>query len=100
MVGWLGREETVWPASGSSRPWLFRPRGGQRSPDQGWLERRTLEQNWRDGWADPEGPASLPFCSRKVPVLSLVPAAPRGPPGCEEQGQGPEGTQEGKNDYR
>lgn len=34
--------------------------------------------DWRTGWADPERLLSLPFCSRKMQILGLVPVAPRG----------------------
>ena len=54
-------------------------RGGQRSPDQWWLERKAQQQHQGAVWLDPEGSVSPPSHSRKMQILGLLPAALRGP---------------------
>lgn len=50
--------------------------GGVQASD-GWRAAPSSSTE-RDGGADPEGLVSLPFCSKKLRILGLVPVALRG----------------------
>lgn len=67
----------LWPGEGSSGPQLYRPLEVCR-PVMAGGQRPAAAPRERDGGADPEGLVSLPFCSKKLRILGLVPVALRG----------------------